>query len=90
MMVVMGDLHLKECLIYLDDIIIINKSFEKHLSRLEAVFQRFYEANLKLKASECHFMKEKIRYLGHIVSRNGISTNPEKISVVKDGQFPRL
>ncbi len=36
----MGDLNLKECLIYLDDIIIFSKTFEEHLERLEAVFQR--------------------------------------------------
>ena len=49
----MGELHLKECLIYLDDIIIFSKSFDEHIKRLENVFKQLELHGLKLKASKC-------------------------------------
>lgn len=46
----MDRMNLKECLIYLDDIIIFSSSFEEHIERLDVVFQRLHDHNLKLKA----------------------------------------
>ena len=52
----MGDMNLRDCLIYLDDIIIFSDTFGTHLDRLEAVFERLALHNLKLKASKCDFL----------------------------------
>ena len=52
-----GELHLKECLIYLDDIIIYSKSFEEHLLCLENVFRQLEQHGLKLKCSKCEFFQ---------------------------------
>ena len=49
----LGDLHLKICFIYLDDLIIFSKSFREHISRLEQVFQRIREYGLKLFPPKC-------------------------------------
>ena len=49
----MGDLNLRDCLIYLDDIIIFSSTFDVHMERLQAVFERLQEHNLKLKPSKC-------------------------------------
>ena len=75
----MGDIHLKECLIYLDDIIIYSQTFEEHLHRLENVFKQLELHGLKLKGSKCEFFKHQVNYLGHVVSDQGIQTDPEKI-----------
>ena len=75
----MGDINLRDCLIYLDDIIIFSDTFDNHLERLEAVFQRLHKYNLKLKASKCEFFRSEVTYLGHVVSQAGIKTDPEKI-----------
>ena len=64
----MGDMNLRDCLIYLDDVIIFSSTFEEHLDRLEAVFTCLQQHSLKLKASKCEFMKSKVTYLGHVVS----------------------
>ena len=63
----MGDMNLRDCLVYLDDIIIFSSTFEEHIDRLTAVFSRLQEHNLKLKASKCEFMMSQVTYLGHIV-----------------------
>ena len=88
MMAAMGDLHLRECLLYIDDIIIFSRTFDEHISRLEAVFERLHKAKLKLKASKCFFIKDQIKYLGHIVSKDGIQTDPDKISTVVNWPTP--
>ena len=48
----MGEMNLRDCLIYLDDIVVFS-TFEQHLEKLEAVFQKLQINNLKLKASKC-------------------------------------
>ena len=78
----MGDLHLRLCLIHLDDISIYSSTFEEHLERLGAVIARLKDHNLKFKASKCEFFKTKVSYLGHVVSEEGVETEPEKIEAL--------
>ena len=78
------------CLVYLDDIIIYSESFEDHIKHLSMVFQRLEEAGLKLKASKCHFAKNHINYLGHVVTDEGISPDPKKVEAVKDFPQPKF
>ena len=85
----MGDMNLRDCLIYLDDIIIFSSSFEDHLDKLQAVFQRLHESNLKLKANKCEFFKREISYLGHIVSKDGIKTDNNKTEAVRTWPIPK-
>ena len=55
----MGDMHLIDCLIYLDDIVVFSSTFEEHIERLEAVFTRLQINTLKLKPSKCEFFKRE-------------------------------
>ena len=86
----LGDLHLKHCIIYLDDIIIFSKIPEEHLERLEQVFEKLSVAGLKLKLSKCEFFRSRIEYLGHIVSKDGIEVNPKKIEAIINWPRPRM
>ena len=74
----MGELNLKDCLIFLDDVLIFSETFEELLFRLEAVFSRLNKNGLKLKPSKCEFFKSSVKYLGHVVSEKGVETDPEK------------
>lgn len=69
-----------QCLVYLDDVIIIGKDFEEHLRNLEAVFERLRQAGLKLKPAKCAFLQRKVWYLGYIVS---IAPDPAKMEKVE-------
>ncbi|PIK42074.1 Transposon Ty3-I Gag-Pol polyprotein [Apostichopus japonicus] len=53
------------------------------------VIERLERHNLKLKPSKCQLFRKKVRYLGHVVSSEGISPDPEKIRAVKDWPLPR-
>lgn len=83
-----GDLNFTHLLIYLDDIIIFSKSFNEHLERLQLAFDRLREHGLKLKPSKCQLVRKEVQYLGHLVSAEGIRTDPEKINKVKDWERP--
>ena len=85
----LGELHLSWCIIYLDDIIIFSKSPEEHLVRLKGVFDKLAIAGLKLKPSKCKFFKTRLAYLGHIVSADGIETDPKKVEAVKNWTVPK-
>lgn len=74
----MGDLNLRECMIYLDDIIIFSRDIDTHIDHLDSVFQRLAENNLKISPKKCEFFKESVTYLGHIVSKDGIGADHEK------------
>lgn len=76
------------CLVYLDDIIVLGKDVSEMLERLGLVFDRLCQANLKLKPSKCCLFRRKVNYLGHIVSGDGVATDPEKVQQVHDWPVP--
>ena len=82
-------LHLKICLVYIDDLIIFSKTYEEHLERLELVFRRLQECGLKLAPKKCKFFKRKVRYVGYIVSADGIEADPDKIDKIKQWPTPK-
>ena len=75
---VLRSLQWKKCLCYLDDVIVFGSDFESTLLHLRKVFSRFREANLKLKPSKCKLFQKEVQYLGHIVSAQGVKTDPSK------------
>ena len=81
-------LNLKICFVYLDDVIIFSDTYEEHLHRLNLVFSRIREAGLKLSPKKCSFFMRKVRYVGHIVSEEGIEPDPDKINKVKSWPTP--
>ncbi|GFT17119.1 retrovirus-related Pol polyprotein from transposon 17.6 [Trichonephila clavipes] len=83
-----GGLSYEAYLVYLDDIIIVGRSFEEHLKNIRRVLQKLKEANLKLSPSKCHLFRREVTYLGHIILAEGVRTDPDKISAVKDWNCP--
>ena len=65
--------------LYLDDIIIFANGVEEHLRRLQMVFERCQSAGLKLKPKKCDLLKRSVHLLGHVVDKEGIRTDPEKV-----------
>ena len=68
---------------YLDDIIIISKTWKEHLEHLKEVFKALQEADLKIKQSKCGFFKLKVHYLGYPVGVDGVETLPEKLEAIQ-------
>ena len=85
---ILRGLQWQECLVYMDDVITPSRTFEDGIIRLEHILERFTHANLKLKPSKCTLFQKEIKFLGHVVSESGITTDPEKISAVRDWPIP--
>ena len=75
-------------LVYLDDILIFSKNQADHENHLRAVLQRLREHQFYVKLSKCEFFKDTLLFLGHILSKNGVSVNPEKIKALLDWPAP--
>ena len=86
---VLAGLSWKTCLLYIDDIIVYSRTFEEHVDRLREVFGRLQSAGLKLKPSKCNLFKPEVSFLGHIVGRDGIRTDPVKTEAVRTWGKPR-
>ena len=78
-----------KCGIFLDDIVILGRSFEDHMKNMEQVLSRFRDFKLKLKPSKCELLKRNIIFLGHKGSREGVSPNPVKVREVKEWPTPK-
>jgi hypothetical protein len=72
-----------ECLAYLDDVIVLGKNCDDHLNNLTTVLERFKKYNLKLKLKKCNLFQNEIKFLGKIISADGIKINPENVVTVK-------
>lgn len=84
---VLRGLSWKTCLVYLDDIIVLGKTFDEHLKNLEEVFKRLQAAQLMLNPKKCQLFQNKVNYLGHIVSKEGVAVDEEKVASIK--QWPQ-
>jgi hypothetical protein len=56
--------------------------------KLKNVFDRLRANNLKLQPDKCEFLHKEISYLGHIITENGVKSNPEKIRAIADYPTP--
>ena len=85
---VLAGLQWSTCLVYLDDIIIVGKTFADHLNNLRQVFDRIRGAGLKLQPAKCVLCTHEVTFLGHIVSAAGITTDPSKTDKVTSWPTP--
>ena len=76
----------KKCVVYLDDVLVLGRTLEEHLSNLKDVFDATREAGLKLNGNKCVFAQPSVRYLGYVISAQGIAPDEEKVKAVE--QFP--
>eukprot|EP00253_Pinus_taeda_P002642 PITA_02642 len=79
----------KFVLIFIDDILIYSRNRKEHEEHLRIVLQTLREHQLYGKFSKCDFYKEQIQYLGHIITKEGIAVDPEKIKTIMDWPTPK-
>ena len=85
---VLAGLQWETCLIYLDDVIVFGKTEQQTLDRLDAILSRIGQAGMKLKPSKCRLFQKRVHYLGHVVTEDGVMTDPEKIETVREWPVP--
>jgi hypothetical protein len=81
---------LRKCvLIFMDDILVYNKTLEEHQQQLQQVFSILQANNFYLKDYKCSFAQTQIEYLGHVISGDGVATDPTKIKAVESWPQPK-
>src|SRR5436853_6163123 len=79
----------KYAMVYLDDVTAYSKTFKEHLQHLEEIFKRIEKAGLKINPDKCHFGAQSLQFLGHIITKDGILPDPDKIKAVKEYSVPQ-
>ena len=72
--------------VYINDVLVFSRTMTEHLDHLRRVLDCLRGANLKLKPSKCHFLRQNVEYLGHLITPAGLKPNPKQVSAVQ--QFP--
>jgi hypothetical protein len=86
---VLRGLNWTHCLVYIDDIVVGGPTVQETVRRLSLVFDRLREAGLKLKPAKCSLFQPSVAFLGHVVSAEGITTDPEKVRAISERAKPR-
>ena len=71
--------------VYIDDILVFSRTLDEHL---QSVLQRLKQAGLKLNPQKCHFITQEVEYLGHIITPDGLKTNPRLVEAVVNFPTP--
>ena len=85
----LAELNLTYALIYLDNVIVFSHTEEEHLHHLRVVFGQFLEHRLKLKPSKCHFLQDKITFLGHEISADGMRPGTANLKAIAEMAPPK-
>jgi hypothetical protein len=78
----------KYVVVFIDDILIYSKNPEDHAKHLHVILQRLRDHHLYAKFSKCEFWLDIVKFLGHTISRDGISVDPSKVQEVMDWKPP--
>jgi hypothetical protein len=85
--VLMEYLH-KFVMVFIDDILVYSRSGEDHEAHLRLVLQKLRDHKLYTKLSKCEFWLKQIAFLGHVISKGGISIDPSKVQDVLSWKAP--
>jgi hypothetical protein len=80
----------KFVVVFIDDILVYSKNEDKHTEHLHIVLQWLRDHHLYAKLSKCEFWLKEIKFLGHTISQDGISVDPEKVQEVMDWKPPTI
>ena len=76
-------------LVYLDDILVYSRSLDEHVEHVRVVFERLSQHDLRVQRKKCSFGTTQLEFLGHIVSSEGIRTDPRKVAPISDWPVPK-
>jgi hypothetical protein len=79
----------KFVVIYLDDLMVFSKSDEEHLVHLKQTFKKCHRFGMSLNPKKSHFAMQEGKILGHIVSKDGIKIDPERVEAIDTINIPR-
>lgn len=79
----------EQVLCYIDDVLILGKTFEEHLENFDQVMTALGKYNLKVKTEKCFLFRKEVKFLGHIVSKNGVRPDPINLQGITEYPEPK-
>lgn len=80
---------LKNMLNFVDDLLCMSETFKQHIEDLNELFERFDEHGLTINLEKSAFLRKEVKFLGHILTTDGIKPDPEKIQAIHDYPSPK-
>ena len=80
--------NIKQCIVYIDDLLIHSHSHEEHLKTLEEVLTRLEKNNLKINLDKCIFGNNNVNYLGFVLTPEGVKPGTNKLQAIKTATPP--
>ena len=76
-------------IVFIDNILIYSRSREEHKEHLRVALTVLRENKLYAKMSKCEFWLDRVAFLGHVISKDGVEVDPSKIEAVTKWQIPK-
>jgi hypothetical protein len=77
-------------MVFIDDILVYSRSEEEHEGNLRLVLQKLWDHKLSAKFRKCEFWLKQVAFLGHVISKEGISMDPSKVQDVLSWRAPTI
>ncbi len=85
---VLTDIPHTWCVVYLDDLLVHARDFYQAVHNLWEVLTAIRSAGLRLNPAKCNLLTRQTQFLGHVVSKSGVATDPTKVAAVRDWPPP--
>lgn len=85
---ILGPLLRRCVVVFIDDILIYSNTYEEHIYHIKQVLEILQHHQFFVKLSKCFFAQQELRYLGHVISASGVSTDPRKVQIIENWPTP--
>ena len=76
-------------LCHIDDVLIYGSTTEEHDTRLRAALSHLQTAGVTFNADKCLFSQTSIHFLGHVIDKNGVHPDPERLTALRNMEAPK-
>ena len=83
-------LDTEDVMAYLDDVICFHSTFEEHLKGIERLLLTIRKSGFKLSGKKCQFATKSVKFLGHVIHKDGIRHQPEKLDIIREGSALKM
>lgn len=88
MQTILAGFDRKQVVVYIDDILIMSDTFEQHVALVSKVLVTLIDHHIKIKLSKCHWFREEVQFLGHMVSSTGLRKCAGHMKTIAEYQQP--
>jgi hypothetical protein len=85
---ILSEVRWESVIVYVDDVITFNRTFEEHLRHSEVVLSKLIEAGATLKFSKCHFFRSSVDYLGHRIIPQNLQVLQKNVDAIAKAEAP--